>query len=115
MTRGIELLINGTPAESSFLNALWRHKTDKRFRMPTELEEVRYLLIYRRVYWQKILMLFQLVGFIAHPSEPIRQIATENLVPYSTAEPSIFKTNQLLPIKHLKFLIRDHPVGSIHN
>ncbi|KAM7202906.1 protein of unknown function (DUF383) domain containing protein [Rhypophila sp. PSN 637] len=62
--------------------------------MPTELEE--------------------LVGFIAHPNEPIRQIATENLVPYSTSQPSIFKTNQLLPIKHLKFLIRDHPKIAEH-
>ncbi|KAK4146798.1 protein HGH1 [Dichotomopilus funicola] len=57
--------------------------------MPTELEE--------------------LVGFIAHPNPQIRKVATENLVPYSTEQPSIFKTEELLPVKHLKFLIRDHP------
>jgi hypothetical protein len=50
------------------------------------------------------------VGFIAHPNPQIRKLATENLVPYSTEQPSIFKTEELLPVKHLKFLIRDHPV-----
>ncbi|KAK2066982.1 hypothetical protein P8C59_000756 [Phyllachora maydis] len=57
--------------------------------MPTELEE--------------------LVGFIAHPNPQIRQVAIENLVPYSATQPAIFKTDELLPIKHLKFLIRDQP------
>ncbi|KAG6009410.1 hypothetical protein E4U54_008559, partial [Claviceps lovelessii] len=57
--------------------------------MPTELEE--------------------LVGFIAHANPQIRLAATENLVPYSTAEPAIFKTDDLKPIKHLKLLVRDHP------
>ncbi|KHN97045.1 putative domain UPF0507 [Metarhizium album ARSEF 1941] len=57
--------------------------------MPTELEE--------------------LVGFIAHPSPQIRLTATENLVPYSTAEPAIFKTQDMKPIKNLKLLIRDYP------
>ncbi|KAH6610557.1 hypothetical protein Trco_000577 [Trichoderma cornu-damae] len=56
--------------------------------MPTELEE--------------------LVGFIAHPNPQIRALAIENLVPYSTTEPAIFKTEQLKPVKHLKFLVRDH-------
>jgi hypothetical protein len=50
------------------------------------------------------------VGFIAHPNPQIRKLATENLVPYSTEQPAIFKTEELLPVKHLKFLIRDHPV-----
>ncbi|KAG7287884.1 hypothetical protein NEMBOFW57_007401 [Staphylotrichum longicolle] len=58
--------------------------------MPTELEE--------------------LVGFIAHPNPQIRKLATENLVPYSTEQPAIFKTEELRPVKHLKFLIRDHPL-----
>ncbi|KAI8679562.1 Protein HGH1-like protein [Fusarium keratoplasticum] len=62
--------------------------------MPTELEE--------------------LVGFIAHPHPQIRQVAVENLVPYSTAEPNIFKDSQLQPVKNLKILIRDHPKISEH-
>ncbi|KAH8802725.1 DNA-binding protein-like protein HGH1 [Xylogone sp. PMI_703] len=56
--------------------------------MPTELEE--------------------LVDFISHGNTQIRQLAVENLVPYSTAQPAIFKTNQLLPIKDLKLLVRDY-------
>ncbi|KAL6809456.1 hypothetical protein GGI42DRAFT_240987 [Trichoderma sp. SZMC 28013] len=55
--------------------------------MPTELEE--------------------LVGFIAHPNPQIRAVAIENLVPFSESEPSIFKIEQLKPVKHLKFLVRD--------
>ncbi|KAK3379923.1 putative cytoplasm protein [Lasiosphaeria ovina] len=62
--------------------------------MPTELQE--------------------LVGFIAHPNPQLRKIAIENLVAYSTKEPSIFKTDQLLPVKHLKFLVRDDPVIAEH-
>ncbi|KAL2167393.1 hypothetical protein VTG60DRAFT_1343 [Thermothelomyces hinnuleus] len=62
--------------------------------MPTELEE--------------------LVGFIAHPNPSIRKVAAENLVPYSTEQPSIFKRDELLPVKHLKFLIRDHPEIAEH-
>ncbi|KAK4103636.1 DUF383-domain-containing protein [Parathielavia hyrcaniae] len=62
--------------------------------MPTELEE--------------------LVGFIAHPNPQIRKLAAENLVPYSTEQPSIFKTQELQPVKHLKFLIRDHPEIAEH-
>ncbi|KAK3936389.1 protein HGH1 [Diplogelasinospora grovesii] len=62
--------------------------------MPTELEE--------------------LVGFIANPNPQIRLVAIENLVPYSSAQPSIFKTNQLTPVKHLKFLVRDHPKIAAH-
>ncbi|KFA48700.1 hypothetical protein S40293_08519 [Stachybotrys chartarum IBT 40293] len=62
--------------------------------MPTELEE--------------------LVGFIAHPNPQIRQIAIENLVPYSTAQPAIFKADQLQPVKNLRVLVRDHPKISEH-
>ncbi|KAK3307031.1 uncharacterized protein B0T15DRAFT_395987 [Chaetomium strumarium] len=62
--------------------------------MPTELEE--------------------LVGFIGHPNPQIRKLATENLVPYSTSQPSIFKSEELLPVKHLKFLINDHPTIAEH-
>ncbi|KAL2267647.1 hypothetical protein VTJ83DRAFT_4924 [Remersonia thermophila] len=62
--------------------------------MPTELEE--------------------LVGFIAHPNPSIRKLAAENLVPYSTENPSIFKTEDLTPVKHLKFLIRDIPEIAEH-
>ncbi|KAH8667508.1 DNA-binding protein-like protein HGH1 [Tricladium varicosporioides] len=56
--------------------------------MPTELEE--------------------LVEFISHGNTQVRQLAVENLVPYSLSQPSIFKTNQLLPIKDLKLLVRDY-------
>ncbi|KAH7319902.1 hypothetical protein B0I35DRAFT_478204 [Stachybotrys elegans] len=62
--------------------------------MPTELEE--------------------LVGFIGHPNPQIRQVAIENLVPYSTAQPVIFKAEKLQPVKNLKILVRDHPKISEH-
>ncbi|KAL0944397.1 DNA-binding protein hgh1 [Colletotrichum truncatum] len=62
--------------------------------MPTELEE--------------------LVGFIAHPNPQIRQVAAENLVGYSQAQPAIFKTEGLTPVKHLKFLVKDHPKIAEH-
>ena len=55
----------------------------------------------------------QLVGFVAHPNPQIRQVAVENLVPYSTAEPSIFKTEELKPVKNVAILIRDHPVSPL--
>jgi hypothetical protein len=51
------------------------------------------------------------VGFIAHPNPQIRQVAVENLVPYSTAEPAVFKTENLKPVKNLTILIKDHPVS----
>ncbi|KAK7537602.1 hypothetical protein IWX49DRAFT_502820 [Phyllosticta citricarpa] len=56
--------------------------------MPTELEE--------------------LVEFLHHGNSQIRQIAAENLVGYTTAQPSLFKRNQLEPIKDLKLLIKDY-------
>lgn len=56
--------------------------------MPTELEE--------------------LVEFLHHGNTQIRQIAAENLVGYSTAQPSLFKRNQLEPVKDLKLLVRDY-------
>ncbi|KAK4165878.1 hypothetical protein QBC43DRAFT_314435 [Cladorrhinum sp. PSN259] len=62
--------------------------------MPTELEE--------------------LVGFIAHPNPQIRSVAIEHLVPYSLSQPSIFKTEDLLPVKHLKFLVKDIPKNAGH-
>lgn len=54
--------------------------------------------------------ILQLVGFIASPSPQIRAVAIENLVPYSTTDPSIFKINQLAPVKNLKVLVQDRPV-----
>jgi len=33
----------------------------------------------------------------------------ENLVPFSRSQPNIFKANDLLPVKHLKLLVRDYP------
>ncbi|KAH8912575.1 DUF383-domain-containing protein [Coniochaeta sp. PMI_546] len=62
--------------------------------MPTELEE--------------------LVGFIANPNPQIRQLAVQNLVPFSLEQSQIFKTEDLKPIKHLKLLIRDHPKIAEH-
>ncbi|KXT11109.1 hypothetical protein AC579_649 [Pseudocercospora musae] len=56
--------------------------------MPTELEE--------------------LVEFLHHGNTQIRQIAAENLVGYSTAQPSLFKRNQLEPVKDLKLLLKDY-------
>lgn len=56
--------------------------------MPTELEE--------------------LVEFLHHGNTQIRQIAAEELVGYSTAQPALFKRNQLEPVKDLKLLIKDY-------
>ncbi|KAH8601593.1 DNA-binding protein-like protein HGH1 [Bisporella sp. PMI_857] len=56
--------------------------------MPTELEE--------------------LVDFISHGNTQVRQLAVEHLVPYSISHPLIFQSNQLLPIKDLKLLVRDY-------
>ncbi|KAI5917733.1 hypothetical protein F4810DRAFT_704709 [Camillea tinctor] len=62
--------------------------------MPTELEE--------------------LVGLVADPKPEVRVLAAEHLVPYSTSQPAIFKTDNLKPIKNLKILIRDHPQIAQH-
>ncbi|KIH90111.1 hypothetical protein SPBR_00707 [Sporothrix brasiliensis 5110] len=62
--------------------------------MPTELEE--------------------LVSFIGHENPQIRLLATENLVAYSTSQPSIFKVNNLEPISELKILVADHPKIAEH-
>jgi hypothetical protein len=69
----------------------------------------------------------KLVEFISHGNTQVRQLgeqsstssrpeltsatAVENLVPYSLSQPAIFKTNQLLPIKDLKLLVRDYKVS----
>jgi hypothetical protein len=42
----------------------------------------------------------------------ILSTAVENLVGYSSTQPSIFKTDQLRPIRDLKLLVRDYPVSS---
>ncbi|TIA28793.1 DUF383-domain-containing protein [Aureobasidium pullulans] len=57
--------------------------------MPTELEE--------------------LVEFLHHGNTQIRQIAVENLVGFSTAQPSLFKYQNLEPCKDMKLLVRDYP------
>ncbi|KAJ5152830.1 Protein HGH1 [Penicillium canariense] len=56
--------------------------------MPTELED--------------------LVEFLHHGNTQIRQIACENLVGFSTAQPSLFKRHQLLPVRDLKLLAKDY-------
>ncbi|KAI4213185.1 MAG: hypothetical protein LQ351_004131 [Letrouitia transgressa] len=50
----------------------------------------------------------ELVEFLHHGNTQIRQIAVENLVPYSKAQPSIFKSNQLAPVRDLKLLVKDY-------
>ncbi|KAI0175934.1 hypothetical protein GGR52DRAFT_337335 [Hypoxylon sp. FL1284] len=62
--------------------------------MPTELEE--------------------LVGFIADPRPEIRVLSTEHLVPYSTSNPGVFKSDNLKPVQNLKLLIKDHPKIAEH-
>ncbi|KAI4115322.1 MAG: hypothetical protein LQ341_007742 [Variospora aurantia] len=52
----------------------------------------------------------ELVEFLHHGNTQIRQIAAENLVPYSKTQPSIFKNGQLTPIKDLKLLVKDYAV-----
>ena len=73
----------------------------------------------------------QLVGFLHHDNPQIRQIgeqphsnqpygrpqlttdmsiAIENLTGYSTSQPSIFKADNLIPVKDLKLLVGDRPV-----
>nr|POF13204.1 protein hgh1 like [Quercus suber] len=50
----------------------------------------------------------ELVEFLHHGNTQIRQIATENLVPYSTSQPSLFRYNEFEPIKDLKLLLKDY-------
>ncbi|KAJ5550726.1 hypothetical protein N7461_005424 [Penicillium sp. DV-2018c] len=50
----------------------------------------------------------ELVEFLHHGNTQIRQIAVENLVGFSTAQPELFKRHQLLPVRDLKLLVRDY-------
>ncbi|TID25126.1 dna-binding protein hgh1 [Venturia nashicola] len=51
----------------------------------------------------------ELVQFLTHGNTQIRQIAVENLVGFSTSNhQSVFKINNLKPIKDLKLLVRDY-------
>ncbi|KAL6718231.1 Protein hgh1 [Lecanora helva] len=50
----------------------------------------------------------ELVEFLHHGNTQIRQIAAENLVPFSKTQPDVFKTNQLRPVEDLKVLVRDY-------
>ncbi|KAF2473407.1 DNA-binding protein-like protein HGH1 [Lindgomyces ingoldianus] len=56
--------------------------------MPTELEE--------------------LVEFLHHGNTQIRQVAADHLVGYSQSHTSLFKRDQLTPIKGLKLLVKDY-------
>ena len=80
--------------------------------MPTGLEEV-YIALHP-TFFHDVANNLQLVEFIHHGNTPIRQLAVENLVPYSLSQPAIFKTNQLLPVRDLKLLVRDYAVSLIH-
>ena len=51
-----------------------------------------------------------LVEFLHHGNTQIRQIAVENLLPYSTTQPDIFKKPQLVPVQDLKLLVKDYDV-----
>ena len=62
--------------------------------MPTELEE--------------------LVEFLHHGNTQIRQVATEHLVGYSATHTSLFKREQLTPVKDLKLLVKDYPPIAKH-
>ncbi|KAI0396263.1 hypothetical protein F5Y17DRAFT_456203 [Xylariaceae sp. FL0594] len=62
--------------------------------MPTELEE--------------------LVGLVADRNPQVRLIAAEHLIPYSISQPSIFKADNLQPVRNLKLLIKDVPEIAEH-
>lgn len=54
---------------------------------------------------------------ILHHSDltPDVSSACENLVGYSTAQPSLFKRQQLLPVRDLKLLARDYTVREAYS
>lgn len=52
----------------------------------------------------------KLIGFVSHPNAQLRLAAIEAAVPYSLSDPAVFKANDLLPVRNLKVLLRDHPV-----
>lgn len=111
--------------------------------MPTELEEVSFSFpaLDSISKWMLILCLSsQLVDFLHHGNTQIRQIgktiqssqlwnltswtcvdkawplsACENLVGFSTAQPSLFKRHQLLPVRDLKLLVRDYTVSYLES
>ncbi|KAI0154933.1 hypothetical protein GGR57DRAFT_100490 [Xylariaceae sp. FL1272] len=56
----------------------------------------------------------QLVGLIIDRNPQVRVLATENLVPFSISQPSIFKTDNLKPVRNLKLLIKDDPQIAVH-
>ncbi|KAI1265840.1 hypothetical protein F5Y18DRAFT_29593 [Xylariaceae sp. FL1019] len=56
----------------------------------------------------------QLVGLIIDRNPQVRVLATENLVPFSISQPSIFKADNLKPIQNLKLLIKDDPQIAVH-
>ena len=94
-------------------------------KMPTELEEVWN----RSARSSKIRANYSYSLWISFPTvtdrcdKPVRFLplhrttrtdvdqAVEALVPYSLSQPAIFKTNELLPVKDLKLLVRDYKVG----
>ncbi|KAF1812818.1 DUF383-domain-containing protein [Eremomyces bilateralis CBS 781.70] len=50
-----------------------------------------------------------LVEFLHHGNTQVRQIAVENLVGFSTAQPDLFRAREHEPIKDLKLLVKDYP------
>ncbi|ETN46991.1 uncharacterized protein HMPREF1541_01181 [Cyphellophora europaea CBS 101466] len=74
--------------------------------MPTELEELVGFLEHGNT---QIRSIGRCPNSVATPTPLTRWTACENLVGYSASQPSIFKKDQLLPIKHLVLLVRDYP------
>lgn len=85
--RDVNYALDAT-SPKNICNNSWRLQQHPTSNMPTELEE--------------------LVEFLHHGNTQIRQIAAENLVGYSTAQPALFKRNQLEPVKDLKLLLKDY-------
>ncbi|KAF2655901.1 DUF383-domain-containing protein [Lophiostoma macrostomum CBS 122681] len=50
----------------------------------------------------------ELVEFLHHGNTQIRQVAAEHLVGYSQSHTSLFKREQLTPVKDLKLLVKDY-------
>ena len=95
--------------------------------MPTELEEVAILFQDERLYllilplptarrvpppWQYPNSSDWYAQMSSTPEHNAYGLAaTENLVPFSRAQPEIFKTDQLKPVNDLKVLVRDYSVS----
>ena len=98
----------------------WQWNTHSPLWFQTEMIS-KFLVDYRNptlslyTFWHlKITAMFHLVS-TAYTSRDCalywRKIACENLVGFSTADPNLFKRQQLLPVRDLKLLARDYTVS----